>query len=76
MRPSAFIESRDQQLLSKHTAKANAVNEPDKLCSEIVPRDQMNQVAFHYHVQDSPGEPAAFHALQDLGQASPGRLCE
>ena len=43
---SAFMEPRDQQLLSQPTAKDDFVNVPDKLCTEIVVRHQMNQVAF------------------------------
>ena len=41
---------------SAPTAKDDFVNDPEKLCTEIVVRDQQNQVAFHYRVQDSPGE--------------------
>ena len=40
---------------SAPTAKDDFVNDPEKLCTEIVVRDQQNQVAFHYRVQDSPG---------------------
>ena len=41
---------------SAPTAKEDFVSDPEKLCTEIVVRDQQNQVAFHYRVQDSPGE--------------------
>ena len=48
---------------SAPTAKDDFVNDPDKLCTEIVVRDQMNQVAFHYRVQDSPGEAKRLHRV-------------
>ena len=50
------------------------MNDCDKLCTEIVVCDQMNQLAFHYRVLDSTGEPVAVHARQDLGRASQGLL--
>ena len=31
------------------------MNDPDKLCTKIVVRNQINQVAFHYRVQDCLG---------------------
>ena len=39
------------------------MTDPDKLCTDIVVRDQMIQVAFQYRVQDSPGELTAVRAV-------------
>ena len=39
---------------SAPTAKEDFVSDPEKLCTEIVVRDQQNQVAFHYRVQGLP----------------------
>ena len=58
---------------SAPTAKDDFVNDPEKLCTEIVVRDQANQVAFHYRVQDSPGAPARPHST--LNPKVPFRGC-
>ena len=40
---------------SAPTAKDDFISAPDKLCTEITVKDEQNQIAFHYRVQDSPG---------------------
>lgn len=38
------------------TSKDAFVAHPDKLQTEIVVRDERNLIAYHYRVQDTPGE--------------------
>ena len=38
------------------TSKDAFVQHPDKLQTEIVVRDERNLIAYHYRVQDTPGE--------------------
>ncbi len=38
------------------TSKDTFVQHPDKLLTEIVVRDERNMLAYHYRVQDTPGQ--------------------
>lgn len=38
------------------TSKDTFVQHPDKLQTEIVVRDERNLIAYHYRVQDTPGQ--------------------
>ena len=41
---------------SSPTAKDDFISAPEKLCTDITVRDEANLIAFHYRVQDSPGD--------------------
>ena len=48
------------------TSKDTFVQHPDKLLTEIVVRDERNMLAYHYRVQDTPGESRRSHSCISL----------
>ncbi|KAK9844319.1 hypothetical protein WJX74_000764 [Apatococcus lobatus] len=40
---------------SAPTCRDLFINQPERLCTEIIVKDPSNQTAFHYQVQDTPG---------------------
>ena len=48
------------------TSKDTFVQHPDKLLTEIVVRDERNMLAYHYRVQDTPGQSCHSHACISL----------
>ena len=43
---------------SAPTCRDLFINQPERLCTEIIVKDPSNQTAFHYQVQDTPGGPS------------------
>ena len=50
------------------TSKDTFVQHPDKLLTEIVVKDERNMLAYHYRVQDTPGQ--SMHHLTDDAKLS------
>lgn len=56
------------------TSKDTFVQHPEKLQTEIVVRDERNQIAYHYRVQDTPGEFAQTYSQRVGFLTAPGSL--
>ena len=41
---------------SAPTCRDLFINQPERLCTEIIVKDPSNQTAYHYLVQDTPGK--------------------